>query len=124
MIVQKTARELWLMTLIYLLIMQAILLPAIALWPDLNIIGQQLKPIVLMAKILKSVLFRELIGALDQYPDYYALQAFFKGGNFCGAAAAVLMGLFTRNKVAPEEEEAAEGTLGSRQRSHRINTGM
>lgn len=92
MIAHKTTRELWLMTLAYLLIMQAILIPAIALWPDLRIIGQQLKPIVLVAKILQSVLFRELIGALDQYADYYALQAFFKGGNFCGAAAAILLG--------------------------------
>ena len=92
MIAHKTTRELWVITLGYLLVMLGILLPAIILWPDLNIIGKQLKPVVLMATILKNVLFRELIGALDKYDDYYALQAFFKGGNICGTAAAVFLG--------------------------------
>lgn len=111
MIARKTIRELWPLALFYFFIMQAILIPAIALWPDLKIVGQQLKPIVFMSKMLKSVLFRELIGALDQYGDYYALHTFFKGANICGSAAAVLLGA---GLVARERESHTAEFLLSR----------
>jgi ABC-type transport system involved in multi-copper enzyme maturation permease subunit len=92
MIARKTANELWPMTLVYLVVMQIILIPAIALWPDINVIGQKIKPFLGLTKILKEGFFREIIESTATYSDYYALQAFFKGANICGAAAAVLMG--------------------------------
>lgn len=111
MIVRKTIREIWPLMLVYFLVMLVILVPAIALWPDLKIVGQQLKPILMMVKLLKSLLFRELIGTLDQYADYYAMHVFFKGANICGAAAAILIGT---GLIARERENQTMEFLLSR----------
>ncbi len=111
MIIAKTIRELWPLTLVYLLIMQAILIPAIVLWPDLKLIGEQLAPILVMSKFLESILFKELLGTLDNYGDYYALHAFFKGANICGGAAAVSLGT---GLVAGERENQTIEFLLSR----------
>lgn len=92
MIVKKTWRELWPMFLIYLVVMELLLLPAIILWPDLKIIGDRLGPILSLTKILGKSVFTDVIQAVGNYGDYYALQAYFKGANICGAAAAVLVG--------------------------------
>jgi ABC-type transport system involved in multi-copper enzyme maturation permease subunit len=91
-IARKTFQELWPIFVIYLLVMEIILLPAIVLWPDLKIIGDQLGPILGLTKILGKSVFSDVIQAVGDYDDYYALQAFFKGANVCGAAAAVLVG--------------------------------
>ena len=45
MIAKKTFREIWPMLLIYTVVMEIILLPAIVLWPDLKFISDQLGPI-------------------------------------------------------------------------------
>jgi ABC-type transport system involved in multi-copper enzyme maturation permease subunit len=92
MIARKTIRELWPMFLIYLLVMELLLLPAIILWPDLKIIGDKLGPILSFTKFLGKSVFSDVIQAVGDYSDYFALQAFFKGANICGAAAAVLVG--------------------------------
>jgi hypothetical protein len=87
-IARKTLHELAPMVLIYLVIMQVILIPAIVLWPDIHVIGQKIKPFLGLTKLLKQGFFTEIIQSTAHYSDYYALQAFFKGANVCGAAAA------------------------------------
>ena len=93
MIVRKTCRELWPMFLIYLLSMEIILVPAIVLWPDLKEVGDKLGfALVITIKAMNKSVFRDVLQAVQDYGDYYALQAFFKGVNVCSAAAAVLVG--------------------------------
>ncbi|MCA8956738.1 MAG: ABC transporter permease subunit [Planctomycetes bacterium] len=92
MIAAKTARELGPLIVAYLAVMQAILVPAIVLWPDLHEAAKQLWPIVWATKSIKSELFRQIIGSATDYRSYFALQVFFKGANVCGAAAAILLG--------------------------------
>ena len=46
MILRKTYRELWPLILIYFASMAIILLPAIALWPDLEAVGKKLGPLL------------------------------------------------------------------------------
>ena len=92
MILRKTYRELWPLILIYFLSMAIILLPAIALWPELEEVGKKLGPLLgITIKLMDKSVFRDVIQAIDDYGDYYSLQAYFKGANICGAAAAVLM---------------------------------
>ena len=92
MIARKTYRELWPMVLVYFCIMEIILLPAIVLWPDLQLIAKKLGPILWSTKFLSSSVFKDVLAAVGDYSDYYALQVFFKGVNICGSAAAVVVG--------------------------------
>ena len=92
MIARKTYRELWPMLLVYVCIMEILLLPAIVLWPDLQLIAKNLGPVLTLTKFLSSSIFKDVIESVTNYGDYYALQVFFKGVNICGSAAAVVIG--------------------------------
>lgn len=104
MIAAKTFREIRVMALVYLLILELLLLPAILLWPDIY------------GDLQRSTFLRNLgfdfirnigegIGNRDEdfaYTSWMALQLFFKGVNLAGIAAAVLLGtaLFAREREA------------------------
>jgi len=80
-IARKTFQELWPLVLIYLLVMQGILIPAIVLWEDLAIVGRKVAPILMFTHYLKTGLFKEVIESTANYEKYFAMQQFFKGGN-------------------------------------------
>lgn len=96
MIAGKTLREIWPVAVIYLVVMEAILVPPIYLWPELYEVFQKT---TILDRFLSGAEFGKRIkeGILSQnegvaYKNFMALQIFFKGVNLCGIAAAVLMG--------------------------------
>lgn len=104
MIARKTWREVRVMALVYLLILEVLLLPVILLWPD--IYGDLQR-----STFLRSVNFdfiRQIGEGITSrnehvaYLNWMALQLFFKGVNLAGIAAAVLLGtaLFAREREA------------------------
>ncbi len=92
MIFLKTWRELRWMTLAYLVILEAMLVPAILLWPNLR--GE----IPAIGRILPFDFIQRLVAGVSNqdesaaYLSYIAIQAFFKGVNVMGIASAVLFG--------------------------------
>ena len=92
MIAKKTCRELWPMLVIYLVVMEAMLIPAIVLWPDIEILAKKLGPVYAWRALVPPSVFRDFLETLGDYRDYYSMSAYFKGSNICGAAAAVLVG--------------------------------
>jgi len=95
-IANKTLREIWPLAIIYLVVIEALLLPPIWLWPDLydvfqktSILDRFLGATVPGIKIKESITSRDPDVA---YSSFMAIQIFFKGVNLCGIAAAVLMG--------------------------------
>lgn len=104
MIANKTWREIRVMTLVYLLILELLLIPAVLLWPD--IYGDLQRSTFLRSigfDVARSI--GEGIGNRDEdlaYVNWMALQLFFKGVNLAGIAAAVLLGtaLFAREREA------------------------
>lgn len=103
MIALKTWRELRGMTLVYLLILELMLIPAILLWPDLYADLQ--RPSALLQNIPFDFFKRAVDGMRHRDMDtaflnYMALQMFFKGVNVAGIACAVLLctGLIARER--------------------------
>lgn len=92
MMLRKTWGELRWMTVAYLLILEAMLVPAILLWPNLRgempAIGR-LVPFEFAQRMIEGISNRDESAA---YLAYIAVQAFFKGVNVMGIAAAVLFG--------------------------------
>ncbi len=88
----KTWKELRWMALTYLLILEAMLVPAILLWPNLRgempAIGR-LVPFEFAQRMIEGISNRDESAA---YLAYIAVQVFFKGVNVMGIAAAVLFG--------------------------------
>lgn len=96
MIARKTLREIWPIAIIYLVVMEALLLPPIYLWPELYDVFQKT---TILERFLSAAEFGRRIkeGILSKnedvaYANFMALQIYFKGVNICGIAAAVLMG--------------------------------
>jgi ABC-type transport system involved in multi-copper enzyme maturation permease subunit len=105
MIAGKTWRELRGMALVYLLILELLLYPAIRLFPPLY--EDMLKRPSALVKALPHFMQRWMEGVADPnhnaaYLNYMALQQFFKGINIAGVAAAVLFatGLIAREREA------------------------
>ncbi|MEO0480633.1 MAG: ABC transporter permease subunit [Planctomycetota bacterium] len=108
MIALKTWRELRSMGIAYILILEALLIPAVVLWPDLRGGFDEITSLVdspLISRIVDSIV--EMVPAefmqrivrmiLDNdeetsYRAYLAVQMFFKGVNIVGIAAAILLG--------------------------------
>ena len=96
MIARKTLREIWPLAVTYLLVIEAILVPPIFLWPDLYEMFQ--KAPGFLEKILGGEFMRRMkVGVMSTdtniaYANFMAIQLFFKGVNLCGIAAAVLLG--------------------------------
>ena len=102
MIAGKTWREIRLMALVYLLILELLAIPVLLLWPDLY------------SDLQKSTLFRNLPidfvkriteGVSDTneqiaYRNWVAVMLYFRSVNLAGIAASVLMGvaLFARER--------------------------
>ena len=61
MICQKTWRELWPLLLTYTLVMELMLVPAIALWPDLEVIAKKLGPVMGIGKLLGNSVVRQFL---------------------------------------------------------------
>jgi ABC-type transport system involved in multi-copper enzyme maturation permease subunit len=105
MIASKTWREISGMTLVYFIILAAMLIPAVSVWPDLYADFQRGSA---MAKAFGSIgeFAKRITSALQSrdediaYLSYMALQMYFKGTNVAGIAAAVLLGtgLFARER--------------------------
>ncbi len=95
MIARKTLGEVWLLALIYLLVIEALLVPPILLWPELYNVFQ--KTPILDKLLVGEFMQRWKEGITDRsghvaYANFMAIQLFFKGTNICGIAAAVLLG--------------------------------
>jgi ABC-type transport system involved in multi-copper enzyme maturation permease subunit len=95
-IAHKTLREIWPVAIIYLVVMEALLLPPIYLWPELYDVFQKT---TILDRFLNAAEFGKRIkeGIMSKdpgvaYTNFMAIQIFFKGVNLCGIAAAVLMG--------------------------------
>ena len=92
MIANKTWREVRLMTLVYALVLQLLLTPAVLLWPELK------DKIPVLGKLFPMQMIRDLFAAMSvldsdaAYRAYIAVQLFFKGVNVVGLACAVLLG--------------------------------
>lgn len=104
MIAGKTWRELRGMALVYLLILELLLYPAIRLFPPLYEDMQRKQSA--LVKALPEFMQRWMQGVANEdqnvaYLNYIALQQFFKGINIAGIAAAVL---FTTGLLARERE--------------------
>lgn len=93
MIALKTWREIRMMALVYLIILELMLVPAVLLWPTLY------------EDLQRSALLSSLPGFLQRmgnamrdsnesfaFRSYMAVQMFFKGVNVAGIACAVLLG--------------------------------
>ena len=102
MIATKTWREIRLMALVYLAILELLLVPTILLWPDFY--GDLQRSTMLrnigidfVKRIVEGVSGREEQVA---YQNWMAVHLFFKGLNLGGIAAAVLLGtaLFARER--------------------------
>ena len=93
MIALKTWREIRFMALIYLLILELMLIPAILLWPELY-------PDLQRSNLLSSLpgFLRRMADAMRvddagaAFRGYMAVQMFFKGINVAGISCAVLLG--------------------------------
>lgn len=106
MIALKTWREVRGMALVYTLILELMLIPAILLWPDLY--ADLERPSALLQSIPFDFFRRAVDGMRDPDMDtaflnYMALQMFFKGVNVAGIACAVLL---CTGLVARERENA------------------
>ncbi|MBM4063018.1 MAG: hypothetical protein FJ265_18275 [Planctomycetes bacterium] len=104
MIAGKTWREIRVMALVYLLILELLAIPVILLWPDIY------------ADLQRSTLLRNMgidwlkrigegVGNRDSdlaYTNWSAVMLFFRSTNLVGIAAAVLLGtgLFAREREA------------------------
>lgn len=104
MIAGKTWREIRLMALAYLLILELLAVPAILLWPDLY---PDLQRSTLLRNLGIEWIQRlgERIGNRDEeiaYVNWCAAMLFFRSTNLVGVAAAVLLGtgLFAREREA------------------------
>ncbi len=115
MIARKTWRELRLMALGYLLLLEVLLVPAILLWPNLRAeasVFQRLMP----AEFLQRMFAAMSTGDSAAYRAYMAVQMFFKGTNVVGTACAVLIGT---GLIARERENQTLEFLLSRPFSRR-----
>ena len=92
MIAAKTWREIRLMTLVYAVILELMLVPAILLWPDVQPVVGTIGALFPMHDIRE--MFRAMASADRDaaYTAYAAVQLFFKGTNVVGVAAAVVFG--------------------------------
>lgn len=104
MIATKTWREIRVMMLVYLLLLEGLAIPAILLWPDIY------------ADLQRSLLFKNLgidwlkrigdaVSSRDTgfaYVNWAAVMLFFRSTNLVGIAAAVLLGtgMFAREREA------------------------
>lgn len=92
MIARKTFREMRWMALTYMAVLEAMLVPAILLWPNLR------PDIAAVGRMLPFDAFKrmfEAIGSSDSaaaFSSYFAVQIFFKGVNIIGLSGAVLFG--------------------------------
>ncbi|MEC7582838.1 MAG: ABC transporter permease subunit [Planctomycetota bacterium] len=102
MIANKTWREIRVMALVYLLILELLLVPVIVLWPDFY--GDLQRSTMLRnigVDFVKRIM--EGVSGNDEqiaYLNWMAVHLFFKGANLVGLAAAVLLGtsLFARER--------------------------
>jgi ABC-2 type transport system permease protein len=91
-IARKTWREILPMAVAYTLILEALLIPAVLLWPEVR------QQVAAIGKLLPmEILKRAFEGMNDPNPTaayraYMAVQMFFKGVNIVGLACAVLLG--------------------------------
>ena len=92
MIAAKTWREIRLMTVLYIVLLESLLILAIVMWPNLRDETERLASL----KILLPADFmrRWLDGVMGEapYPAYMAIQMYFKGINIIGIACACLFG--------------------------------
>ena len=102
MIASKTWREIRWMGLVYLLILELLLVPAVLLWPD---IYGDLQRSGLLRKVDYDLVWNITEGITNRneeiaWVNWAALQLFFKGVNLAGLACAVLVGtgLFARER--------------------------
>ena len=92
MIAKKTWREVRAMAVVYTLVLQVMLTPAILLWPELR------DKIPAIGTLFPMQMIRDLFAAMSvpddraAYRAYVAVQLFFKGVNVVGLACAVLLG--------------------------------
>ena len=93
MIAKKTCGEIWPLILIYLVVMELILLPAIYYWPD--VYDFSLKSSI---PIRLPDFGQRILDAISDsnpevaYRNYFAIQVFIKGANVCGMAMAIVLG--------------------------------
>lgn len=106
MIAVKTWREIRVMALVYLCILELLLIPVIVLWPDLYGDLQRSTFLQVFSRFWEGST-RISDGITDRnedvaYVNWMALHLFFKGVNLVGIAAAVLLGtaLFAREREA------------------------
>ena len=92
MIARKTFREVWMFLLIYSVVMLLILVPAISLWPELYALAQKSVSPVKIAWVERLWNATREAAPEIAFRNYFAIQAYFKGVNICGVAAAVLIG--------------------------------
>ena len=94
---------LFVFTLLYTLVLEAMLVPAILFWPEFS---ANLESIRAMARNV-PILGDEMLSKIDEsgFPAYVVAQHFFKGANALGTAAAIL---FAAPAIAGE---AHRGTL-------------
>jgi ABC-2 type transport system permease protein len=91
MIAAKTWREIRWMAIAYTLILEALLIPAILLWPTLR------NEAAALGRIIPIQTFKQMFADISSdtdaaYGAYMAVQMFFKGTNIVGIACAVLLG--------------------------------
>lgn len=102
MIARKTWRELWVMAVAYLLILEALCVPVLLLWPE---IYSDLQRSSLFKNMSIDFVKRVMTGVTDAnedvaYRNWCAVMLFFRSTNLVGVAAAVLLGtgLFARER--------------------------
>lgn len=104
MIAGKTWREVRVMALIYLLILELMLLPTVLWWPDIYADLQRSTFVRSIGNFFSVDLGGGIANRNEDiaYGNWMALQLFFKGTNLAGIAAAVLLGtaLFAREREA------------------------
>ena len=88
MIVKKTWREIRWMAVVYALLLETILIPAVMLWPNLRGAFSSVVPIQSFRDM-----FRDISRDSDMaFSAYMGVQMFFKGANIVGISCAVLLG--------------------------------
>lgn len=92
MIALKTWREIRLMALLYVVLLESLLLIAIAMWPSLRDETERLASLKFM--LPADFMRRWVDGVMGAapYPAYMSIQMYFKGINIIGIATACLFG--------------------------------
>ena len=93
MIAKKTCAEVWPLILIYLVVMELILLPAIYYWPDVYDFSLKSSIPIRLPDFGQRILDAISDSNSDvAYRHYFAIQVFIKGANICGMAMATVLG--------------------------------